>query len=232
MIKFSGPAFAGVDNRLMSLQLVEQGLTDAAMFTAAGEVVQPSEVLYKKPVLVERGSFRPVTKLTLDLLERRAEQFLAGAGRAGQAPVVLAEMTLRSLRAGESDHARFPRACRHPRRARLRRAHLTVRAVLPAGRYLAPTPTAHRARRRLAERRSRRREVLRGSAAACSRPGPALQAIGQDVRLPAARSRHGTRNDHRDAAREGRVGASPQLPARGGAPPAGPGATTSACSRS
>ena len=50
MIKLSGPAFVGVDNRLMSLQLVEQGLTDAAMFTAEGQVVQPSEVLYKKPV--------------------------------------------------------------------------------------------------------------------------------------------------------------------------------------
>src|SRR6202795_53806 len=73
MIKLAGPAFDGVDNRLMSLQLVEQGLTDAAMFTAAGEVVQPSEVLYKKPILVERGSFRPVTKLTLDLLEGARE---------------------------------------------------------------------------------------------------------------------------------------------------------------
>ena len=65
MIKLSGPAFAGLDNRhLISLQLVAHGLTDAAMFTAAGEVVQPSEVLYKKPVLVERGSFRPATRLT------------------------------------------------------------------------------------------------------------------------------------------------------------------------
>src|SRR5258708_3968101 len=53
MIRFSGPAFAGLDNRLMSLQLVQQGLTDAAMFTAEGEVVQPTDVLYKKPVLVE-----------------------------------------------------------------------------------------------------------------------------------------------------------------------------------
>ncbi len=59
MIKLSGPAFPGLDNRLMSLQLVERGLTDAAMFTASGEVVQPSEVLHKKPILVQRGSFRP-----------------------------------------------------------------------------------------------------------------------------------------------------------------------------
>jgi hypothetical protein len=97
MIKVSGPAFPNVDNRLTSLQLVEQGLTDAAMFTADGEVVQPSEVLYKKPILVERGSFRPATKLTLDLLERALDQFLQEPSVRGQKPVVLAEMTLRSL---------------------------------------------------------------------------------------------------------------------------------------
>jgi hypothetical protein len=97
MIKFSGPAFVGVDNRLMSLQLVERGFTDAAMFKADGEVVQPSEVLYKKPILVERGSFRPATKLTLDLLERALEQFRQEPSVRGQTPVVLAEMTLRNL---------------------------------------------------------------------------------------------------------------------------------------
>ena len=108
MIKFSGPAFAGVDNRLMSLQLVEQGLTDAAMFTAGGEVVQPSEVLYKRPILVERGSFRPATKLTLDLLGRAREQFVKEPAVEGQAPVVLAEMTLRNLLSGkEVDHTDF-----------------------------------------------------------------------------------------------------------------------------
>src|SRR5262247_4286474 len=97
MIKLSGSAFGGVDNRLMSLQLVEQGLTDAAMFTADGEVVQPSEVLHKKPILVERGSFRPPTRLTIDLLERARERFLQEPDvRSGQ-PVVLAEMNLRQL---------------------------------------------------------------------------------------------------------------------------------------
>src|SRR5438445_3217924 len=68
MIKFAGPAFPNMDNRVMSLQLVTQGLTDSAMFTANGEVVQAAEVLYKKPILVERGSFRPVTKVTIDML--------------------------------------------------------------------------------------------------------------------------------------------------------------------
>jgi len=101
MVKFSGPAFTGIDNRLMSLELVELGLTSAAMFTADGDVVQPSEVLYKKAILVERGSFRPATNLTLDLLQRAMELFSSDpAVRERGTPVVLAEMTLRSLTAG------------------------------------------------------------------------------------------------------------------------------------
>lgn len=108
MIKLSGPAFEGVDNRLMSLQLVEQGLTDAAMFTAEGQVVQPSEVLYKKPVVIERGSFRPVTKLTLDLIERARERFVREPGVAGKEPILLMEMTLRNLVSPAGiDHADF-----------------------------------------------------------------------------------------------------------------------------
>lgn len=108
MIKFSGPAFAGVDDRLMSLQLVQQDLTEAAMFTAAGEVVQPADMLYKKAVLVERGSFRPVTNTTLDMLERAQEQFLQEPGLQGEQPVVLMEMTLRNLLSGEGiDHKDF-----------------------------------------------------------------------------------------------------------------------------
>ena len=80
MIKFSGPAYAGVDNRLMSLQLVSQGLTNAVMFTADGETVQPAEVFHKKAIIVERGSFRPVTYATNDMLEGARQIFLSEAG--------------------------------------------------------------------------------------------------------------------------------------------------------
>src|SRR6202023_2481544 len=76
MIKFSGPAFSGVDNRLMSLQLVSQGLTSAVMFRADGETVQPAEVFYKQAILVERGSFRPVTVATNDMLDGARRVFL------------------------------------------------------------------------------------------------------------------------------------------------------------
>ena len=101
-IRFSGPAFSGVDNRIMALQLVEQDLTEAAMFTAEGEVVQWAEVLYRKPVLVQRGSFHPVTRSTLDVLERAHECFVREPELNGEAPVVLMEMTLRHLTTGNA----------------------------------------------------------------------------------------------------------------------------------
>jgi len=108
MIKFSGPRFAGLDNRLMALQLVEQQLTDTAMFTAGGETVVAGEVLYKKPVLVERGSFRPFTNTMLDMLERAQEQFLREESLKGELPVVITEMTLNRLLAGNAiDHRDF-----------------------------------------------------------------------------------------------------------------------------
>jgi len=108
MIKFSGPLFTGVDNRLMSLQLVVQGLTDAAMFTAAGEVVQPSEVLYGKPVVIERGSFRPVTNVTMAMLDCALRQLNRDAGKAADDPAVIMEMTLNNLMSGQSiDHRDF-----------------------------------------------------------------------------------------------------------------------------
>jgi hypothetical protein len=97
MIKFSGPAFQKVDNRIMSLELVQQGLANAAMFTADGEVVHAAEILYKKPILVERGSFRPVTKLTLDMLECAQAQFIQEPQVQGEEIVVLMEMTLKNL---------------------------------------------------------------------------------------------------------------------------------------
>jgi hypothetical protein len=108
MIKFSGPAFTGVDNRLMALQLVEQWLTEAAMFTANGETIIPSELLYKKPVLLERGSFRPLTNPMLDMLERAQEQFVKEDSLQGEPPVVMFEMTLRQLQVGDAiDHRDF-----------------------------------------------------------------------------------------------------------------------------
>ena len=108
MIECSGPAFAQVDNRLMSLKLVQNGLTDAAMFTANGAVVQPADALYKKCILIERGSFRPVTNSTMDMLRCAQAQFIQEPKVQGEQIVTLMEMTLKNLTDGDKiDHQDF-----------------------------------------------------------------------------------------------------------------------------
>lgn len=97
MVKFSGPAFANVDNRLLSLQLVRLGLANAAMFTARGEVVQSAEMLHKKAILLERGRFQPVTRLSLEMLQCAQDRFLCEPGVARDDVLVLMEMTLHHL---------------------------------------------------------------------------------------------------------------------------------------
>jgi hypothetical protein len=106
---FSGSEFARVDNRVMSLRLVQLGLTGAAMFSAAGKVLQPSEVLYKKPVLVERGRFRPVTYVNLDLAASALRAFEAESDDVTPGETVsIMEITMRTLLAdGEVDLGDF-----------------------------------------------------------------------------------------------------------------------------
>ena len=104
MIDFSGIEFRRVDNRVMSLKLVQLGLSGAAMFGPKGDVLQPSEVLRKKPVLVERGSFRPVTKVNIDMIESARQQFTQEPEVKGKEVVELMEITMRNLlAAGDID---------------------------------------------------------------------------------------------------------------------------------
>lgn len=108
MIKFIGPYFSNVDNRLMALQLVEKGLSNAALIGANGDVLQPSEVLHKKPILIERGSFRPVTHVNLDMLDGARQQFLNDANVKQEDLVELMEITMSNLlTTGAIDHRDF-----------------------------------------------------------------------------------------------------------------------------
>ncbi len=103
MIKFEGIEFRAVDNRLMALKLVQLGLSGAAMFGASGEVLQPSDVLYKKAVLVERGSFRPPTRVNFDMLECALQKFTSDSSVADKEVLPIFELTMRNLLAGGRD---------------------------------------------------------------------------------------------------------------------------------
>ena len=101
LIEFSGPAFAKVDNRLMSLELVHCGLSSAAMFTSTGKVIQPAEAFYKRPILLVRGSFRPVTNVTVDMLNCALAKFIQEPANEGENILVVTEMTLNNLVQGD-----------------------------------------------------------------------------------------------------------------------------------
>ncbi len=103
LVEFRGIEFRSVDNRLISLKLVQLGLSGAAMFGPDHEVLQPSEVLYKKAVLVERGSFRPPTQVNLDMLECALEKFRADPAVEGRSVLPIFELTMRNLLAGGKD---------------------------------------------------------------------------------------------------------------------------------
>jgi hypothetical protein len=108
-INFSGPVFKDVDNRLMSLQLLKNGMTDAVMFSPDGNNVLPARVLYKKNILAFRGSFRPVTKVNMDMYEKSYEMFINENKVQKEKTQVVFEITLSNLRAsgGEIDEQDF-----------------------------------------------------------------------------------------------------------------------------
>ncbi|WP_299253576.1 TonB-dependent receptor [uncultured Lacinutrix sp.] len=107
-INFSGPVFENVDNRLMSLQLVKNGMTDAVMFAPDGNNVLPARVLYKRNILTLRGSFRPVTKVNMDMYKKSLDMFLKENKVDEEKTQVIFEITLSNLRAeGEIDEQDF-----------------------------------------------------------------------------------------------------------------------------
>ena len=99
MMRVSGPAFEGVDNRIIALNLVKRGLTDATMFDLCGTVLQPATALYKKNILLMRGRFRPVTKVHLDMIQCGQEQFLQEEDVRAENLSVVFELTLKDLTA-------------------------------------------------------------------------------------------------------------------------------------
>ena len=108
MINFSGSRFNYVDNRLMSLQLVKNEMTDAVMFGPDGRNLLPAQILYKKNILALRGSFRPVTLVNMDIYEKSKALFFNEKKVRKKNTQVIFEVTLSNLRSeGEINERDF-----------------------------------------------------------------------------------------------------------------------------
>ena len=107
-INFSGPLFKDVDNRLISLELVRLGMTDAVVFDETGTNVLPAQVLYKKNILTLRGSYRPITKVNEEMFKKSLKAFLEEKGVKKENTIVLLEITLSNLRStGDIDDSDY-----------------------------------------------------------------------------------------------------------------------------
>ena len=108
MVRMSGPDLSYVDNRLLAVQMVKNGMTSAVMFDRKGNVQQPSDMLYKKNVLAFRGSFRPITYVGFDMLKSSFSIFKKDRHYRRDNTIAVCEMTLNNLlEEGELDDRDF-----------------------------------------------------------------------------------------------------------------------------
>jgi hypothetical protein len=98
MISTSGPAFEHIDNRLLNLELIVKSATDAVMFDENGDVCLPKDELYKKDIILTRGSYRPPTKVNEDILNTGLQNFSSEIGVDAKKVISLAEITINHLK--------------------------------------------------------------------------------------------------------------------------------------
>jgi hypothetical protein len=97
LVDLSGPAFAGVDTRRLNLHLIERELSHAILFQNGGQPVEPSSILYKKPIIAIRGRFRPILRVHLDMLTAAKKRFREGSGSQADEAVSLAEISTKNV---------------------------------------------------------------------------------------------------------------------------------------
>ncbi len=97
MARMTGPDLGYVDNRLLCVQLVKNGMTPAIMFDRYGNVQQPADMLYKKNALVLRGRFRPITYVGFDILKSAYAQFKKNSDFSPESTLQICEITLNNL---------------------------------------------------------------------------------------------------------------------------------------
>jgi hypothetical protein len=97
MVNMSGAELSYIDNRLLAVQLVKNEMTSAIMFDRHGQVQEPDDMLYKKNAIVFRGSFRPVTYVSVDMLKSSFSLFKKDEDYDKNNTIPICEITLNNL---------------------------------------------------------------------------------------------------------------------------------------
>jgi len=97
MIRMHGPDLDYVDNRLLGVQLVKNGMARAILFDSKGQLQQPADLLYKKNLMLFRGSFRPITYVGLDMIKSSYAMFKKDPDHRKGNTMTVCEMTINNL---------------------------------------------------------------------------------------------------------------------------------------
>ncbi len=95
VFELSGPKFERVDARLWCLQALRRSMAHAFVFDAAERVAEPSGVLRKRPLIVERGRFETAAPFQAEMLRAAAAQLRAEAAELDRDPAAVPEISIR-----------------------------------------------------------------------------------------------------------------------------------------
>lgn len=101
LIKVHGPAFKGVNERLINLYLIAKGYSKAAIFSPEGEAYQAKDFLYKKNIMILRTKYRQKSNPNFDLFNLAVEQFKRNPGVDDSNLVVMIEVLMSNALADE-----------------------------------------------------------------------------------------------------------------------------------
>ncbi|RLD40411.1 MAG: TonB-dependent receptor [Bacteroidetes bacterium] len=108
MVSMKGPDLDYVDNRLLGVQMVKNGMTNVVMFDKDGNITRPADMVYKKNVIAIRGSFRPITYVGFDMIKTAIRTFKKEGSYDKKDTLVFCEITMRNLMSsGEFDDRDF-----------------------------------------------------------------------------------------------------------------------------
>jgi hypothetical protein len=93
VVELRGPAFTRIDPRRLGQQLVRKELARAVVFGDGATLGQASELLRKRPLVVERGMFESVTPLHSHMFDR-ARQKLRGEVEPEREPLSILELSI------------------------------------------------------------------------------------------------------------------------------------------
>jgi hypothetical protein len=101
-VDFRGPAFASWDRSTVRAYLVHAGLAEAVYFSSTGAGVPPSEVLYKKPVVLAPGYFGHVDsshgQIHEQLLDAGVQELRQELGEPSSVPIGIFSLSAAPLR--------------------------------------------------------------------------------------------------------------------------------------